>query len=48
MRFSLYFIKVNNLAELDQFELPNIQEIIRSPNKKSYFGMIDLRNGYFK
>ncbi|KAG0440541.1 Retrovirus-related Pol polyprotein from transposon opus [Dictyocoela muelleri] len=48
LRFTLDLRKVNNLVNLDQFTLPNIQEIIRSLKDMSYFSVIDLKDGYFQ
>ena len=48
LRFCLVFRRVNNIVELDEFELPNIQTTVRSLYGQKYFSVIDLKDGYFQ
>ncbi len=48
MRFCLDLRRVNEIVELDGFELPKTQEILRTLNGKKYFTKLDLKDGFFQ
>lgn len=48
MRFCTGLRKVNDLVDLDSFELPLIIQTIRSLHDMEYFSLINLKNGYFQ
>ncbi|KAG0437575.1 Retrovirus-related Pol polyprotein from transposon opus [Dictyocoela muelleri] len=48
LRFTLDLRRVNEIVRLDDFEIPNIQNIIRSLNGKRVFSLIDLKDGFFQ
>ncbi|KAG0433304.1 Transposon Ty3-G Gag-Pol polyprotein [Dictyocoela muelleri] len=47
LRFTLDLRRVNEIVQLDDFEIPNIQNIIKSLNGKRVFSLIDLKDGLF-
>ncbi|KAG0438461.1 Retrovirus-related Pol polyprotein from transposon opus [Dictyocoela muelleri] len=48
LRFTLDLRRVNDIVELDDFEIPNIQNIIRTLNGMRVFSLIDLNDGFFQ
>ena len=48
LRFCVDLRKINDLVQLDSFELPLIQECIRTLHGKTHFSIIDLKDGYFQ
>ena len=48
IRFCIDLRRVNDLVDLDRFELPRIQDTIRSLHGQKYFSIVDLKDGYFQ
>lgn len=48
LRFCVDFRKLNDVVELDGFELPKISEIINTLRGQEYFTKIDLKDGFFQ
>ncbi|KAF9760719.1 Retrovirus-related Pol polyprotein from transposon 17.6 [Nosema granulosis] len=48
LRFCGDFRKLNDIVELDGFEIPKIQELITLLHGKRYFTCIDLKDGFFQ
>ena len=48
LRFCLDLRKLNDEVDLDGFELPKIQELVRSLRDQNYFSVLDLKDGYFQ
>lgn len=48
LRFCGDFRKLNDLVEIDGFEIPKIQELISLLHGKKYFTCIDLKDGFFQ
>lgn len=48
LRFCLDLRRLNNLVKLDEFEMPNVQEIIQNVHGKKFFTHIDLKDGFFQ
>ena len=48
MRFCIDLRRVNELVDLDRFELPLIHNVVRSLHGQRYFSIIDLKDGYFQ
>ena len=47
-RFTLDLIKLNNLVELDEFQILKIEEIIRSLGEAAHFSVLDLKDGFWQ
>lgn len=48
LRFCVDFRKLNDIVDLEGFEIPKIQELITMLHGKKYFTSIDLKDGFFK
>ncbi len=48
IRLCIDFRKLNELVELDNFNVPKISEIMLSLRDKKYFSIIDLKDGFFQ
>ena len=48
MRFCIDLRRVNELVDLDRFELPLIHSVVRSLHGQRCFSIIDLKDGYFQ
>ena len=48
LRFCVDFRKLNDIIELDGYEIPKIQEIISTLRDYKYFSVIDLKDGFFQ
>jgi hypothetical protein len=48
LRFCIDFRKLNDLVNLDEFEIPKIQEMIGTLREMRYFSSIDLKDGFFQ
>ncbi|KRH92946.1 LTR retrotransposon, partial [Pseudoloma neurophilia] len=48
LRFCLDLRRLNSLVELDEFVIPNIQDMVRSLSDHEYFSVLDLKDGYFQ
>ncbi|KAG0424696.1 Retrovirus-related Pol polyprotein from transposon gypsy, partial [Dictyocoela muelleri] len=48
LRFTLDLRKVNGLVDPVQFNIPNIQEIVKSLHGARYFSVLDLEDGIFQ
>jgi Reverse transcriptase (RNA-dependent DNA polymerase)/RNase H-like domain found in reverse transcriptase/Integrase core domain/Aspartyl protease len=48
LRFCGDFRKLNDIVDLDGFEIPKIQELITLLHGKKYFTSIDLKDGFFQ
>lgn len=46
--FTLDLRKLNEIVDLDGFEIPNMNEMIRSLGEEKHFSIIDLQDGYFQ
>lgn len=47
-RFCVDFRRLNDIVDLDGFEILKIQELISLLHRKSYFTSIDLKDGFFQ
>lgn len=48
LRFCLDLRRLNDAVTLDEFEIPNIGEILGQLHNKKYFTLIDLKDGFFQ
>lgn len=48
LRFTLDLRKLNEMTDLDEFCIPNINEITRPLHNMAIFSVIDLEDGYFQ
>lgn len=48
LRFCIDFRKLDSLAELDQYRIPKISELLATLHDQKYFSTIDLKNGFFQ
>lgn len=48
LRFCVDFRKLNQIVELDQFQIPRINELISYLSGAKYFTLIDLKDGFFQ
>jgi hypothetical protein len=48
LRFCIDLRKLNDLVELDTYEIPRVNEIIVQLRDQEYFSVIDLKDGFFQ
>lgn len=48
LRFCVDFRRLNDLVNLDEFEIPRINELLNELHDKKFFTLIDLKDGFFQ